>query len=203
MRPRALYLHGRPPFGWQRHRPNAPTAYHEAGHVLLAYGTLRRVVTASAVPSGDTAGLVRVAAALPSTSAPCATPPEPPRPGVLAFGWLMVAAGLLGGERAEFLATGSASGHEADYEQANAALDAAADIFKLPAGWWTDRLHAAVDVYLRERWPLVEAVAAALLDSGEVAGDTIAELVGADPERLDLGETLEHIAALAGVRVPR
>ena len=175
----------------------ARTAYHEAGHVVVAMALGLPVERVTIRPTETLRGSVRLDLPDYDAPGPILTPEQRVTIGIaeLAFS--------LGGPIAEAIAFGAEdTGSWRDHAEADAAVDRTCDVAGVLSRQWRSWASARVESYLRQNWPLVERLVVALLMKPTLSGARVREITGPVP-RLDLTATLNGIKHWSGVMAAR
>ena len=153
-------------------RAPASVALHEAGHLvtMLAFGLA--VESASMVPNANSLGRVTPGKPLPSGEGPPLTTAQ------VVLLHVAVAVVCLAGAAAERLGGFTPSGLEGDEADADALADRVCDLLGVPACRWRHIAAGQAERYLRENWPAVVNVAAALMAEGTLDEARARELAG-------------------------
>ena len=160
------------------------TAYHEAGHALIALALQLPIATVTIDPSGDVLGSVILAKPVNDTGAPLdrsLTPEDRATVGVWDVAWSI--AGLL----AEQLAFGSeeGAGCAGDLRKVAIAVERTDDAAGTHEWQWRRQTEECVERYLRTNWGAVTTLALALLAKRTMSGAEVRATVG-DVPALDL-----------------
>ncbi len=149
------------------------TAYHEAGHAMIALAAGLPIDTASIIPDADSLGRINLVHDLP------AQPPPPLTAEQLTAIRVFEAVYAVAGELAEEIAFRAATaGCECDQQTTSAAIETVDGLTGASSWAWRHTVREVALNYLTSSWDAVCLLALVLLTEKSVSGERAREAVG-------------------------